>query len=152
MSRTADTATRADATSFEVKNPGWLKGLIALGPVFLAGVAVYWGRQAYDEPLAALRVVEAGVVLFFAGFAAAGVRLIKFMNYELEVGQHSVTIRSPQESRSLGWTDLRLRNRHGLHLTEMRDRDGKILFVVDWYATNARRLAQAGAQRIGKDA
>jgi hypothetical protein len=152
MRWTADATARADASAFVVKNPGWLKGLIVLGPVFLAGVAIYWGRQAYDEPLAALRAVEWGIVLFFAGFAAAGVRLLKFMNYELQVGQHSVTLRSPQESRSLGWADLRLRNRHVLHLTEMRDRDGKILFVVDWYATNARRLAQAGAQRIGKDA
>lgn len=152
MSGTAGTAPRADAAAFEVKNPGWLKGLILLGPVFLAAVAVYWGRQAYGEPLAALRVIEWGVVLLFAGFAAVGVRLIKFMNYSLEVGPHSVTLRSPRESRSLGWADLRLRNRHALHLTEMRDRDGKLLFVVDWYATNARRLTQAGAQRIGQEA
>jgi hypothetical protein len=65
----------------------------------------------------------------------------------VQPGAHSSS-GAPQETRSLGWADLRLRNRHVLHLTEMRDRDGKILFVVDWYATNARRLAQA-AQRTG---
>jgi len=143
--------TAADATAFEVKNQGWLKGLIAVGPLFLAAVAVYWGWQTYDEPLAVLRAVEWGIVLFFAGFAAAGARLIKFMNYRLEVGQHSVTLRSPHESRSFAWNDLRLRNRHVLHLTEVRDRDGNILFIVDWYATNARRLAQAGARRTGME-
>jgi hypothetical protein len=138
------------ASSFQVENPAWLKALLVLGTAFFVAFAVGVAWLAYGEPLAFLRVSEGFVALFFGCFAVVGMRLLKFIHYRLEVDESSVTIRSPKENHSFGWADLRLRDRHALQVTEVRDREDNILCVIDWYARNARRLVQAYAQRNGQ--
>jgi hypothetical protein len=137
-------------SSFQVMNPVWLRVAIVLGTALFVALAVGSAWQAYVEPLVFLRVGEGAVALLFGCFSVVGVRLIKFIHYKLEVEESSVTIRSSNESYSLRWADLRLRDRPVLQVTEVRDRDDKILYAVDWYARNARLFVQAYAQRMGK--
>jgi hypothetical protein len=140
------------AASFQVENQTWLKVVIISGTLLFASMAVGFAWQAYAASPLVSRVIQLAVALASVWLVTVGVHLIKFMNYTLEVEESSVTIQTPKGNRIMNWADIRLLDRSSVQVTEIRDRDERLLFAVDWYAKNARRFVQVYCQKTDNDA
>jgi Holliday junction resolvase-like predicted endonuclease len=139
-------------TAFQVENQVWLKVVIILGTLLFASVAVVFAWQAYVAPSMEQSSYQLVAVLGSTWLTSVGLRLIKYINYTLEVGELSVIVRSANQIQTLAWAELRIRDRTTVQVTELRDHNDNLLYAVDWYAKNARLFATTYSKRTAGDA
>ena len=126
--------------NFVVSNQTWLKIGVAAGTVASAAgtIGLLWNAGSAPDLTAQAMSVAAAAIL--AWLAHIGVQLARFFNHTLIVNDDHVVVQFGAASRTLHWSALQVSVRQRIQTVELRDMTGHLVYAVDWYATNARKL------------
>jgi hypothetical protein len=129
-------------SEIEVSNPTWLKAGLMGGLVLFGALEVYlvWAAARDGSRSLAERAALAACALFFAWVILGGLKLLRFLNHVLSMDDEMVTISGGSNRRCVPWSDLRVRVSQALQIIDVIDSNGKLIYSVDFFATNARHL------------
>jgi hypothetical protein len=127
--------------SYEISNPRWLKFLLTTSiVVFGLAPGCLLCLSVRADGLRAILLALAAC--FFAWLFWAGLRLIRFINHNLVMVGETVTITRGASSTTFAMQELRIGVSEALQIIDVIDRNGRLVFSADYYATNAAKLRQ----------
>ncbi|NKF23398.1 hypothetical protein [Solimonas marina] len=129
-----------------IENQVWLKAALVFGLIAFGAATVFCVTFAlWLAPSIQASVVMAGLGLLFGGLSFAGWPLVRYLNHKLQLTDEGIVINSAHQHQSYLWQSLKFRVRKNLQIIEIRERDGNLLYAVDFMAKNTHPLMQ----RIG---
>ncbi len=131
-----------------VENPGYLKAGLAIGLLlFLGGGAYALLHAVLSEGAMPGRIATAISGALFVYLGAAAAPLLRYLNHRLEITDSGVRVLHGASAIALDWASLGYRARDTLQVLTLLGPDGRPVYAVDYWATNARVLLQALAER-----
>ena len=141
------------ATPIQVFNPVWLKATVILGLTFLGGVTAYsvWAIARDNSRSTGAKIGLAALGFFFAYLLLVGLKIARFLNHVFVVQEDIAIVRSGDQEYSYPWSDLHVRVSNAMQIIDVRDRTGRLILSIDFYATNSHYLRHHAANQGAGD-